>query len=170
MTTTATARRVTLTVHGLPQPKGSTKAFVPRTWASAAYAAGQSPRAVVTSDNPKVKGWQLAITAAAVQSRGRTTAFDGPVSVTCAFVLPRPASYPKRVVHHVTKPDLDKLARAVLDALAGVLFGDDAAVTELHATKGYAFDGCAPGVVITVVETAPLDAVRDTRPTPRRSA
>jgi len=163
MTTTATARRVTLTVHGLPQPKGSTKAFVPRRWAVNAYAAGVSPRAVVTSDNPKVKGWQLAITAAAVQSRAQTAPFDGPVSVTCTFALPRPSSYPKRIVHHVTKPDVDKLARAVLDALAGVLFGDDAAVTELHASKGYAFAGCNPGVVITVAETTPLDAVGDTR-------
>jgi len=154
VTTTTTARRVTLTVHGLPQPKGSTKAF--RAW--------RSSRIVVTSDNPKVKGWQLAITAAAVQSRGRSRAFDGPVSVTCTFALPRPSSYPKRVVHHVTKPDVDKLARAVLDALAGVLFGDDATVTELHATKGYAFAGCSPGVVITVAETTPLDAVSDTRP------
>ena len=161
--TTPTARRVTLTVHGLPQPKGSTKAFVPRRWAVNAYAAGVSPRAVVTSDNPKVKGWQLAITAAAVQSRAQSAAFDGPVSVTCTFALPRPASYPKRVVDHVRKPDLDKLARAVLDALRGVLFGDDATVTELHATKGYAFAGCSPGVVITVAETVPLDAVGDTR-------
>lgn len=154
---------VTLTVHGIPQPKGSTKAFVPRTWASKAYAAGVSPRAVVTSDNPKVRAWELAITAAALMQRGRSGGFGGPVSVTCAFLLPRPASYPKRVVHAVKKPDVDKLARAVLDALAGVLFGDDSTVTELHATKGYAFEGCSPGVVITVAETTPLDAVSDTR-------
>lgn len=142
MTPTATARRVTLTVLGLPQPKGSTKAF--RAW--------RSSRLVVTSDNPKVKGWQLAITAAAVQSRGRSRAFDGPVSVTCTFALPRPTSYPKRVVDHVTKPDVDKLARAVLDGLTGVLFADDAAVVELFATKGYAVAGVSPGVVITVTD------------------
>lgn len=153
MTTTTAARQVTLTVHGIPQPQGSLKAFVPRRWAVNAYAAGVSPRAVLTSDNPKLRAWRLAITAAALMQRGRSGGCAGPVSVTCAFLLPRPASYPKRVIHAVKKPDLDKLARAVLDALTGVLFGDDSTVTELHATKGYVFEGCSPGVVITVSET-----------------
>lgn len=149
---TTTARQVTLTVHGIPQPQGSLKAIVPKAWASKAYAAGVSPRAVVTSDNPKLRAWRLAITAAAVLDRGRSGGFMGPVAVTCAFLLPRPASYPRRVIHAVKKPDVDKLARAVLDALSGVLFGDDSTVTELHATKAYAFEGCSPGVVITVAE------------------
>ena len=142
--TTTTARRITLTVHGFPQPKGSMKAF--RAW--------RSSRLVVTSDNPKVKGWQLAITAAAVQSRGRAQAFDGPVSVTCTFALPRPESYPKRVIHHVTKPDVDKLARAVLDALtAAKVLADDGRVSDLVATKRY---GTEAGAYIAV-STGELD-------------
>lgn len=134
-------RRVSLTVPGVPQPKGSLKAF----------RHARSRRIVVTSDNPKLKQWQRAVRTAALHGRGWDDPFDGPVTVACVFLLPRPRSYPKRVVAHTRKPDLDKLVRAVLDALAADgLFGDDAAVVELHATKAYACDGFQPGVLITV--------------------
>lgn len=46
-----------------------------------------------------------------------------------------------------TRPDIDKLCRAVLDALTGVAFNDDAQVAVLRATKGYALN---PGVVVEV--------------------
>jgi len=144
-----TPRRVVLTVHGTPQPKGSLKAF-------RAY---RSKRLVVTSDNPKLRAWQLSVRAAALQTRGRWRTFAGPVTVHCQFVLPRPTSYPRRVVHHTRKPDLDKLVRAVLDALAAdVLFGDDAAVIDLHASKAYACAGVVPGVVITVADATTPEA------------
>lgn len=50
-----------------------------------------------------------------------------------------------------TIPDLDKLARAVLDALAGVVYLDDKQVVELGASKRY---GERPGVFVrwTVLE------------------
>jgi crossover junction endodeoxyribonuclease RusA len=37
----------------------------------------------------------------------------------------------------ITKPDIDKLARAVLDALTGIVFRDDAQVVELEIVKRY---------------------------------
>jgi Holliday junction resolvase RusA-like endonuclease len=45
-----------------------------------------------------------------------------------------------------TKPDLDKLARAVLDALTGVYYLDDAQVVSLDLQKAYTHG--APGVYI----------------------
>lgn len=77
---------------------------------------------------------------------------DGPISVLLNFVLPRPKSTPKsRTPAAVKKPDLDKLARAALDAIgsAGV-YRDDAQVTELHATKRLAARDEASGLHITV--------------------
>lgn len=74
----------------------------------------------------------------------------GPVVVDVLFVFQRPKSYPGRPYPHVY-PDLDKLARAVLDCLGkkkgGGAIGDDAQVVDLTARKRY---GPAPGVLITV--------------------
>ena len=36
-----------------------------------------------------------------------------------------------------TKPDIDKLVRAILDSLKGILINDDSQVTELQAYKSY---------------------------------
>jgi Holliday junction resolvase RusA-like endonuclease len=140
-------RVVTFQVHGLPQPKGSAKAFTPASWARRAIAAGQSAvRAVVTNDNPKAKGWQQLV-AEQAQGVAGDGLFVGPVTVTLVFRLPRPVSLPKRVEHHLTTPDLDKLVRCALDGLTHVLFADDKAVVELRARKVYAV---APGAEITV--------------------
>lgn len=75
----------------------------------------------------------------------------GPVRVDLEFVRPRPVSTPKRrTPPAIKKPDLDKLNRAILDALTGIAFGDDAQVTEQHLTKRLAEIGETPGVWITV--------------------
>lgn len=87
---------------------------------------------------------------------------DGPVRLTLVFTLPRPASLPRWRWLPWTKPDIDKLARAVMDALTKVLYRDDARITDLHVKKRYARGG-APGCDITlevldergVIEAAP---------------
>ena len=40
-------------------------------------------------------------------------------------------------VQHNTKPDLDNLSKAVLDALTGLLYEDDTQITDLGAIKRY---------------------------------
>jgi crossover junction endodeoxyribonuclease RusA len=63
------------------------------------------------------------------------------------FVMPRPSSAPKRFTPNAVKrPDLDKLQRAILDALgsAGV-WGDDSQVIDIRATKRLADPGETPG-------------------------
>ena len=149
-----TDRVVTFDVCGVPQPKGSARSFVPKAWAEAAVAAGRSPRAVVTSANPKLKEWQTAV-AQAAQPFAVEGLFVGPVAVALVFRLQRPKSAPRRVVHHVTKPDVDKLARACLDGLKGVLYRDDANVVTLRARKVFAIESAALGVEITVGAAAP---------------
>lgn len=77
---------------------------------------------------------------------------DDAVGVKLEFVMPRPASTPKRSTPAAVKrPDLDKLIRAVLDAIgsAGV-WRDDSQVVCIHATKRIAEPGEAPGVQIAV--------------------
>lgn len=96
---------------------------------------------------------------AAAEMSGRTL-IRGPVSLRCAFVLKRPVSTPKsRPTPPATKrPDLDKLVRAVGDALTGTVYAEDSLVVELVATKRVAEEGEQPGVRIDVHEgdgTAP---------------
>ena len=70
------------------------------------------------------------------------------VSVNLVFVMPRPTSLPKTkpTPPHTKRPDIDKLARAVLDAIgsAGV-WVDDSQVTLLRQSKRYAALGEPPG-------------------------
>lgn len=72
-----------------------------------------------------------------------------PVSIELWFVMPRPVRT-KITVPHIKRPDVDKLARAVLDGLTGVLFDDDSAVVHLLARKRMAEPDETTGVHIRV--------------------
>ncbi|MEU9515896.1 RusA family crossover junction endodeoxyribonuclease [Micromonospora sp. NPDC048169] len=77
----------------------------------------------------------------------------GPVAVDLSFVMPRPKSTPKRrTPPAIKRPDLDKLERAILDALTGIAFVDDAQVVELSANKRLASPSGQPGVWIAVYD------------------
>lgn len=72
-----------------------------------------------------------------------------PVSVILHFILPRPTSTSKKNTPPATKrPDLDKLVRAILDALTHILYEDDSQVNFVTATKRLAELGETPGVQI----------------------
>lgn len=74
------------------------------------------------------------------------------VSITFLFVRPPSVSEKKRPLPSVM-PDIDKLARAVLDGLtAGGVVTDDARVVDLHARKRY---GTVARAEITVREVQP---------------
>ena len=144
-------------VPGEPITEGSTRAFT----------SGQ--RVVVTHDRgPELGQWRLKVAhaaQAAAQDAGWEPRYDGPVAVTAAFFLPRPKSAKKRLVPHV-KPDLDKLIRAVGDALApykqpGVL-KDDSRIVTWRATKDYD-DAYKSGALIYVsrVDEEGLSATYD---------
>lgn len=77
---------------------------------------------------------------------------DGPIAVAIEFVMPRPASCPKRSTPPAVKrPDCDKLCRAIFDALSGVIWRDDSLVIDMHATKRLAEIGETPGARIRVM-------------------
>jgi Holliday junction resolvase RusA-like endonuclease len=133
-------------VYGVPIPKGSTRAFVPKGWT----------RPIITADNAKTKPWQESVVSAAREALAGAAPIAEPVSLTVSFYLPRPKSAPKRVTRPTKKPDLDKLLRCVKDGLtrAGV-YRDDAQVIEVLAGKAFAggsYDtpGGVPRAVIEV--------------------
>jgi crossover junction endodeoxyribonuclease RusA len=159
VTLTMMRRRVSFTVLGAAQTKGSAKAFVPKKWAAEAVAKGKAPRAIVTNDNPNAKSWEQRI-ATEAQAVAGNYLFPGAVVLTVTFHLPRPKSLPRRMVHHMTRPDCDKATRCVLDALSGVLYHDDGQVVELHVRKQFAGVAAAPRACITVEEAVAPDPVQ----------
>lgn len=98
-----------------------------------------------------VKPWRESVRWA-ILGQWRGPQMLGAVSVDLEFVMPRPASTPKRSTPPAIKrPDIDKLTRACLDAIgsAGV-YADDSQVTTVRATKRLAEIGEAPGCRIVV--------------------
>ena len=140
---------VRFTAYGMPQPQGSAR-MVP---ISQPCRVCHRREQRITSDNPKVPAWRKAIRTA-LDAEGMTP-IAGPVRVSLAFMLRRPKGHsgarglrPKAPTHPVARPDIDKLARAALDALTGPAFGDDAQVVELIVLKHYATG--TPGVDIRI--------------------
>jgi crossover junction endodeoxyribonuclease RusA len=103
----------------------------------------------------RVKPWRESIRCALTTEMGQpVTRLEGAVRCGLEFVLRRPVSTPKRTTPPaVKKPDIDKLGRAVLDAItsAGVI-GDDSQVVSLMATKRIAELGETPGLHLSLEE------------------
>lgn len=119
------------TVFGIPQPQGSTRAFIPKGW----------KRPVITSDNAKLKPFrqEVAQTAMiAMRECGAQIAARGmPITLALAFYFEKPKSVKKSVNRKTTKPDLDKLLRATLDALTGIVYADDSQVDQCEMRKAF---------------------------------
>lgn len=129
-------RGVVFDVLGVPAPQGSKRAFV------------VGKRAVVTEDSKRSAPWRDSVAAAGLAAMDGAAAFDGPLRVAIVFRMPRPRSV-KRAYPSV-KPDVDKLARAVLDGLtAGGVIVDDSRVVSLAAKKVY---DAVPGATVRVTE------------------
>lgn len=106
-------------------------------------------RGILVESSKAVGPWRERV-ALAAHHAGHTQQ-PGPVSVELSFVMRRPKSAPKRRTPAATKrPDLDKLARACLDAITGITIIDDAQITDLRARKRLAEIGEQPGVHIRV--------------------
>jgi crossover junction endodeoxyribonuclease RusA len=117
--------------YGTPRPQGSAKAFV------------RGNRAYVTSANPKMKPYRHTLTQVATEVLEKKSctgpAFPRPfpVELSVVWYLAKPKSTPKKVIYPTKKPDTDKLLRAVLDALTGVVYEDDSQVIRAIAEKRY---------------------------------
>ena len=126
-------------VPGVPRPQGSKR---------------HVGNGVMVESCKELKGWRQAVTETAIAAgAGR---WDGPVRVELVFRFDRPKGHwgkrgllPSAPAEKVTKPDLDKLSRGVLDAL-WPCWGDDAQVVELLARKRFCEQGELPGVLVLV--------------------
>lgn len=92
-----------------------------------------------------------------IAAMGTTEPLETPVGVYLYIRLPIPKSYSKKLTEAcleglekpIKKPDIDNLAKSLLDGMNGVVFKDDSQIVSLHCTKVYASE---PGVDIMVKE------------------
>lgn len=135
-----TTRTVSCFVPGHPAPQGSRR-----------YVGN----GISIESSKQVKPWRADIREHLLAHHVQGPAI-GPVTVGLEFVMPRPASTAKtRTPPAVKRPDLDKLTRAVLDAIGSAgLWRDDSQVTRLYAHKRLAERDETPGVRIDIEQEA----------------
>lgn len=149
-------QKIEFFVAGQPEQKGSTRAFVVK------------GRPVITSSNKNLKQWELRVAheaqvATPVEGNGLTWVrsikpFYDPTEkvqykVMVKFAFKRPVSAPKKLQANAKRPDIDKLLRAVLDGLNGIILMDDAQVTAVYCEKVYG----SPGATIMVLKASVED-------------
>lgn len=139
--------RVEFTVLGEPQPQGSKTTIQQR---------GRRPR--VIEDNPDTKPWRERVERAAREAMDGRQVRTGPLRLHVTFVFRRPKGHfgtgrnegrlkPSAPLYVRTRPDVDKLLRAIGDAITGPVCRDDAQVVIAIAEKHYGEPTCAHVVV-----------------------
>jgi crossover junction endodeoxyribonuclease RusA len=134
------SRTIEFFAHGLPVAQGSKNPW-----------GGESAKGL--------KPWRNDIRSAADAAMDGEGLILSPVLVRMTFVFPRPKSHygtgknagvlkTRAPLHRASAPDLDKLIRAVGDALTGVVFRDDAQIVTVEAHK---INGETPGVRVSLV-------------------
>lgn len=153
--------RFVLFVPGRPVPQGSKSAFISKS----------TGRPIVVDKDVRLPQWRAKITSAAIEQKTKMLGLPGPwypltggVGISVDFVLERPKHHfgsgknadkvkPGSPAHPATMPDIDKLLRAIFDALTDAqVWKDDGQVVWVQAMKTYANTGQTPGVAITVGE------------------
>jgi crossover junction endodeoxyribonuclease RusA len=137
-----------LFVAGKPAPQGSKR-----------YLGVKGGRGITVESSKAAAPWRADVRDAVADHIGAFFATfqpAEPVDVELCFVMPRPVSTPKRSTPAAVKrPDVDKLARAVLDALSSAgVWCDDSQVVRLVASKRIAQIGEKPGCHIWVGDSA----------------
>jgi Holliday junction resolvase RusA-like endonuclease len=137
-------------VPGTPRPQGSAK-WIP---------SGTTGRSIPIK-NPNLETWRSCVAIFAQQGIAKFSfkrVDYAALGLSLTFVFERPKSHYRtgRNAHllktiaplrHFQKPDIDKIERAILDSLTGIVYKDDCQVDHVVKTKGW---GPRAGVHIIV--------------------
>ena len=115
------------------------------------------------SNDKALKPWRYIVSQTISQARPKDWDPSKPVSVTATFRFPRPQAHygtgknannlkPSAPEHHFVKPDLDKAARSIGDAIeqSGLVRGDQQ-ICSWNIAKRYCHDNETPGVLLTLI-------------------
>jgi Holliday junction resolvase RusA-like endonuclease len=124
--------QIMFTVYGEPVAKGR-----PRFAKRGNYVQAYTP--------VKTKTYEDEVRLLATKAKGSGSTLEGSVSVFIYISFSVPKSYSKRKLEdclsgkekHTKKPDLDNVAKAIIDGMNGIIFKDDSQITSLHVTKVY---------------------------------
>ena len=128
-----------VTVEGAPATQGSKKAFK------------RGKKIVLVEMDTKLPAWRLAVETAAREAAGdHWKPLNGPLSIHGTIHLPKPRTT-KYKTHPLGPPDLDKLQRAIGDALTkSEVITDDARIVHWNIRKAWATD--KPGATLTITQ------------------
>lgn len=126
---------VSFFVPGIPRPQGSMKPM-----------RSASTGEVIAVPSQNLAPWRTSVGWYARQAMSGAPPSSAALSVEATFRLQAPK---KRRPYPSVRPDADKLTRAILDAMTGIVFVDDCQVVDLVVCKRYAAE---PGVQILVEE------------------
>lgn len=137
-------KEVLFAVEGTPRPKGSFKAVKGR---------------FVIPGSKHQKGWENAVKTAAFLVMNEQEPFDKkPLRVDVVFAFKRPRSDYNSFglkegasIAPTKKPDIDKVLRALNDAMSNIVYGDDAWIACTNARKVWAEPGTPEGVCVRVM-------------------
>jgi crossover junction endodeoxyribonuclease RusA len=125
---------IAFTVYGKAAPAGSKRGF---------YNA-KAARVIITDASKNSRPWKAQVSDAAAEAMNGGALLNGPVELSLTFYVPRPKGHfgakgvrPSAPSSPTVKPDLLKLARAVEDALSGIVYRDDAQIVTEHLEKRY---------------------------------
>src|SRR5215467_11817957 len=141
---------ITFKVVGTPSPKGS----LTRMPNGAMIPAG------TVESRKRFTDWRNDCRRAAIEAMDELTPVRVSIRLMVEFRLPYPVSsmrkYQMGWLPHTKKPDVDKLLRALMDSLTGIVWVDDAQVSFVTVNKSYAWNGqpCAYVVVDFLTESA----------------
>jgi Holliday junction resolvase RusA-like endonuclease len=118
-------REIRFTAVGEAKAQGSTESrYIP------------SLKRAISHEKRPVLDWRRTIAwSASRELEDGFTLFDGPLILEATFFRPRPKSWKKSRHYPTSAPDLDKLVRAVGDALKGVIYRDDSQIVGIYARK-----------------------------------
>ena len=112
--------------------------------------------------NKGTRPWREAVAWHAAEAMAEKELLEGPLLLEATFVFPRPKSHygtgrragglkATAPFYCATRPDVDKLQRAIGDAMAGIVYREDAQIVRIAAFKAYG----KPHADIRVSEIAP---------------
>lgn len=139
-------------VMGTPVPQGSKRAW---------YSEAQK-RVFMTEDaGVRHSTWRFELATYARAEVGNAEPMTGPLSVALTFIQHRPLAHygtgknakelkPSALPYPIKPPDIDKLTRAVFDAMTSIVWVDDAQVVAATIRKRYCHRWEQEGVHIVI--------------------
>lgn len=137
-------RELSFTIYGEPKGKGR-----PRFARTGAMVRTYTPAETVSYEN--------LVKLSYLDHYGKMPPLLGPLEaiIVCFFPVPKSESKKRQTdmlegrIRHTKKIDCDNLAKAILDALNGIAYGDDKQICKLSVEKRY---GTMPRTEVTIAE------------------